>query len=186
MAGRKRKAGKREPNGRLSRAEVKEDPRDVVIQARRRRLMASRLDMGCDSEKWRIDATAPVTKEERAIFRLCGDRLFDLEMRGELHPDQVSAGHDFAARYLRYAVTNGIPRRTAKISTYGAIKGLIADADDETAERAKMAHFEDCRVIRLESYPGALDHVFRACVEDARASIYLLRSGLDALIRLHK
>lgn len=186
MAGRKRKAGKREPNGRISRAEHKEDARDVVIQARRRRLMAPMLDKGCDLRQWRIDATAPVTKQERAILRLCGDRLFDLELKKELHPDQVAAGHDFAARYLRYAVTNGIPRRTAKISAYGAVKGMVGEFNEDAAIQAKAAHMEDCRVIKLQCYPGSLDHVFRACVEDQPASIYLLRSGLDALIRLHK
>lgn len=186
MAGRPRKTGKREPNGRLSRKD-QQDARDVVFAARRRQIMGGYLEAGCiTAQAFKEAISAPITKAEKGILRLCGDRLYGLELEGKIQPEHVSAGHDFAARYLRFAQTNGIPRRTAKIAGYGAIHGISPDIDPKHAERAKLAHYEDCAAIKGQAIAGALEHVFRACVEDKVANVYLLRSGLDALIRLHK
>jgi hypothetical protein len=185
--GRPRKAGKRTKSGRLSRAgAVQEDPRDIVFLARRRRLNAALLDASVEIDKWRRAMSRPLTKEEKAFLSRAGDRLYELEMAGELHADQVGAGHDFAARYSRFAQTQGIPTRTAKVGSYGAVRGAPVEFDDEVCRRARDAHAADVDAIRAHALPGALDHLFAAVVEDRTADPAMIRSACDALIRLHR
>lgn len=183
--GRPRKAGKRTKSGRLSRAGVTEDARDVVIQARRRRRMAISLDLGCDIQKWKDEALAPVTRAERASLALDGDILYQMERDGMLDAEQVSAAMDFAARYLRYAIMCGIPSRSAKVASYGAIRGMPKEHDPEDAQRAKDAHMADLMVVQRDAIAGAKLHLFAAAVEGRAASAFALRSALDVLIRFH-
>lgn len=186
--GRPRKQGKRTKSGRLSRAEgaqgPAEDVRDVVLQARRRRLSAALLE--ANVEIWRESVTAPMSRAEKARLSLAGDRLFELEMDGELHPEQVAAGHDFAARYQRWVITQGLPRRTAKVASYGSVSGMPFDHDEEACQRARDAHMRDLEAIRAYALGGAIQHLFAAVVEDRYAAPAMLRSALDALIRLHR
>lgn len=182
--GRPRKAGKRTKSGRLIKA-VEPDAREVVLAARRRVRSGHLLDLEGGDQKFRDATSAPLTAAiKRDLLRL-GDRLFDLQAAGSLSAEQVAAGHDFAARYDRYARLCGIPPRTAKVGGYGAVRGAPMDVDPEVASRAKMVHFADVAAIAREAEPGSVAAIFAVSVEDRRAPIRLVISALDALINFH-
>ena len=168
---------------------MEDDVRDVVYQARRRRIIALRADRaGLALDGAKAAMTGPVTKEERKALALSGDRLYEMQLLGQLTDEQVGAGHDFAARYLRWAMAEGLPRRTAKIVSLTGLaagSGAGLEVDPERVMGLRERHERDVAVVKREAFAGAIQHLFAAAVEDRPASVYLLRSALDALIKFH-
>lgn len=177
----KRKTGKREPNGRLSRrkadveaARFEDDARQTVWQARRRHLRGVK-DIEGDK--------APVSKDQAKALRLSdrGSILGNWMADGKLTPEQVRAGEDFCARYLDFAHLNGLPTPTAKIGNYGAVRGGSRPERLEAARRAKAAHHADKAILK-RCRAGVYWAMRRACVCDELAPIEWVREGCRALI----
>ena len=185
-AGRKRKVQARRTRDGVARPGVEDDPRQVVMQARRRQRAGFREPERGEEARYRRWATSPASKEEMALLRHWGDTLSQLEQAGRIDAEMRAAGEDFALRYLRFAKTNGLPPRTAKGAAYGAVRGAPPEVDPEVAERAKERHMGDLAVLRSECPAGTVHAVMRVCVEDTMGSLWALKHGLQALLVHYK
>lgn len=195
----RRKPGPRTPSGQLSRSKAalaerqehsqrqafEEGPQQVVLQARnRKRLPFSQPNTEKDAQKWREKATRPVSKDETRQRRLMerGSVLGRLRASGAISEKMATAGEDYCQRYLTYSATNGIPLPTAKVASYGAVRGGSRPDNIAAALAAKAAHYEDQRILRHCS-AGASWAIKRACVLDEEAPLHLVVEGLRALVR---
>lgn len=185
-----RKEGRRTPSGRLSRSKsakrasrdraerqaFEDGPQQTVLQARRRQLRGVKC-MEADR--------APVSKDQAHKLRLRdrGSVLGIWMADGKLTRDQVRAGEDYCQRYGRYAQLCGLPKPTAKISSYSDARGGGSRPDRiEAARRAKAEHDHDRNILRHCSPHNVLWAMKRACVLDEVAPLDLVRAGLDALL----
>lgn len=203
LASIKRDSRAREPSGRLSRKKedvatraFEEGPQQTVLQARRRtnepfsqpvdtwsldEREVLKSDEAC--KKWRERMTAPVSKGEASRKGLLerGTVLWSLCADGEITREQAAAGDNFAARYVRYASLNGLPKITPSGSSYGDVRGGSRPERLEAARLAKADHMIDRRII-MSCSAGAWWAMVRTCVENEPAPIYLLKLALSALV----
>jgi hypothetical protein len=192
----RRQEGQRTASGALSRSKAarqqrqaaqemqrfEEAPQQVVWSARRRVL--SEFSEPQDAAKWRARYMAPVTKAELKATGLeqAGSVLGRLQVVGDLSKEQMSAGEDYCQRYVDYAVLNGLPKLTAKTSSYSEVRGRINRPERlAAAMAAKDAHLKDQRRLATCS-AGVKWAIKRACVLDEEAPLHLIREGLNALL----
>jgi hypothetical protein len=180
--GRKRKQGLRTPSGQLSRSQearevqqriaFEEGPQQTVLQARRRHMGKHK--------------PGPVTKEEAQRLKLYdrGSPLGDWLAQGKLTRGHIEVAGDFAARCARYRKMCGLPKATAQVGAYGAVRGGSGDPDPEQATAARRAHMADQAELQ-RCAAGTRKAMHDACVCLEPAPLWLVKQGIEALARLH-
>lgn len=190
-----RKAGKRTPSGRLSRAKdqvaqrqqdaerqaFEEGPQQTVLKARRRHRQKFREPANPDA--WREEQRKPVSKPQAKKQRLDarGSVLGRMWADGQITDQQRAAGDNYCARYLRYAALNGMPRVTPKVGSYGEVTGGSRAERLDAAMAAKAEHDRDQAILR-HCTAGVRWAMKRACVTDEAAPAHLVKEGLQALV----
>jgi len=134
-AGRKRKAGNRQPNGQLSRPGENQQAAEMVSVGVRARV----LHFG-----------AP---ENQARDPNWGHTLGVLMLKGIIDKHQLAAGNAYMEQYFRYCRLKGFPPRNAKVASYAEmIAGMSSGhiPDDDTVKRAQ-ARITDAQTAVIDS-----------------------------------
>ncbi|MBB6190853.1 hypothetical protein FHS51_001073 [Sphingobium wenxiniae] len=182
--GRKRKAGRRHPCGKLVRASVGETQRDAVatvLQARQRH----------------YGVTAKQAKDKRL-----GTALGRLAFSGKIAADQYAAGDMYGEIMARNRAVMGLPMDqprsvTGLLINEGIFGGSTPDHDPALVEKVRRRAAAAMMMLRTADAdaPGAVDrkpstlvhavvcHEVEAATWSA-ADIINLGHGLDALVRL--
>lgn len=183
--GRKRKAGRRHPSGKLVQPNARESQREimsVVIDARRRHLGVSERQ----------------AKDERL-----GTSLGRLAFWGKISGVQLAAGELYAELLARHRAVIGLPMShprsvTALLVNEGIFGGQGASHDDDLVSKVKRQaaaallalRGADMDAVRGGRLPSALVHAVISDDMDAsnwtEAELARLRLGLDALIQLFR
>ncbi|WP_422073914.1 hypothetical protein [Tranquillimonas rosea] len=192
---RNRKAGPREPSGKLSRKPdhveqrrseaaakaFEESEMQTALMARRRHRREFREPV--DPKSWREKDAKPVSKQQMKNQQLDkrGSVLGSMWADGDITEEQHAAGLDYCERYISYSALNGLPRPTAQAASYGAVRGGSRPDRLKAAMAAKADHAEDQRILRQCS-AGVTWAIKRACVTDEQAPVKQVREGLQALV----
>ncbi len=125
--GRKRKPGKREPNGKLSR-------KAAHVQQRRTTDEEAAMSVAKEA-RVRVHDVAP----EHAGTDLAATVVGRLYLAGELEPEQMNAARLLADTYASYQRAVDSPRPPKAVNIGGASGALPPDVSPEAATRARSA-----------------------------------------------
>ena len=179
----KRKTGKRTASGQLSRSREARDEhkRRAFSDDVRQTVWAARLRLKRGVRSVRAGI---VTKDQVITHQLDhrGSVLGRLWADGKITQQELRAGEEYCARYRAYASLNGLPQPVPVAPAYGAVRGGTRPERLKAAALAKAEHNTD-RAILQACIAGTQWAIRRACVEDIRAPLFLVKLGLEALVR---
>lgn len=165
-AGRKRKAGKRHPNGQLVRAKPKQRERDA-----RRTALDARVRVH--------GVSAAEASDQKA-----GYVLGRLELAGHITAEQHDTGLRWIEIVLDFSRAHEIPMRTPRAVDLNAVKGQALSGDLSAASRKRIRdRYDDGFAALTGAGRAALDAVNECCLRDEIVLLLPLRLGLDALGR---
>jgi hypothetical protein len=138
--GRKRKPGKREPSGKLSRRKVEKQARRTIDEQ-------AAMQVAKDARR-RVYGVKPEDTGTELAGTVCGR----LQLIRSITPAQHEAAKAFAATYAAYQRAIGSPR-PPKAVEIGAATGRGADTEisPEEHRRAVAAWDKVCRLLALEN-----------------------------------
>lgn len=176
--GRKRKAGKREPNGKLSR---RKDERQA------RRSIDEQANMAVGKEaRVRVHGVPA----EHAGTDLAGTVCGRLVLQGSISPDHHEAAKAFAATYARYQRAIGSPRQPKAVEIGAATGGgSETDMTPEQCDKARRQWEDAVRALQEANAQHRSATIFAACDYLVLRDEYHphlfgdLRLGLNALAR---
>lgn len=170
-AGRKRKAGSREPNGRRQRAKTTIEREGKIMAV----ALQQRINLGA----------APATAKDPRWGHALGRAL----LHGRISPRQYAAGEVYTKRAVAYygVVTGSLPRFPSILANMAAgMSGSGIEPDDETVDgiRARFAEMEEALSdggLLTEGGPA----LTRICVRDidptCQMEIGLAREALNRI-----
>lgn len=177
-AGRRRKQGKREPNGRVQRDYANQQAYEnqcVVIEARRRHLHVS---------------------QEQAKSEFAGHTMGILHMRKIITRKQLDASDAYAKAYFRLHRLKGWPRHTPKVAAYAEmIAGMPShyETDEDEIRRAQdnwqAAKDEIVNSLGVKAALPAIQAINNFAIHQADPTLcnerraMSLTAGLDVLVK---
>lgn len=164
-AGRRRKSGRRQPNGQLARPAAKARERDARRTA--------------------IEARTRVHGVDRAVAhdQKAGYVLGRLALAGHITDALHDAGIVWIEIVHAFSLANEIPMRTPKAVDLNAVRGKVLSGGLSAATRARIrARYDEGFATLLEAGRDALHAVNACCLQDEIVLLHPLRAGLAALI----
>jgi hypothetical protein len=179
-AGRKRRAGKREPNGQLSR-------KAEHIQARRSIDEDSAMSVA-KAARVRVHDVA----EEHAGTDMAATVIGRLFLKGELEPEQVSAARLIAETYAAYQRAIDSPRPPKAVNIGGASGSTPPDVTPEQAMEARRRWGTVIGILQVANNAHRGSAIYAACDYVVLRDIELshlfpdMRLGLNAIVRAYR
>jgi hypothetical protein len=177
--GRPRKAGAREPNGRLSRSAAKTLRRQVQDEIRPEGLISP-----LEIRRFWVQAAG------QARLEAFGTPIGQLMLFGKLDAAQYSAARSWAKLAARYRLAIEVPRKPKSLSLerVGASSVGAAAAPGDAVDKAVIDRFLAARSVLLAQGWRVERTVSQCCEEIGRAPVgheelMRLREGLSALAR---
>ncbi len=175
--GRKRKAGKREPNGKLSRRKDEKQARRTIDEQ-------ASMAVGKEARERVLGV-----KAEHAGTELAGSVCGRLLLQGSISPEHMDAAKAFQETYATYQRVMDSPRPPKAVEIGGSTGGTAREITPEQADRAKERWTEACLCLARVNQEHRTASIYAACDYIVLRDQYLphmfgdLRLGLNALAR---
>jgi hypothetical protein len=179
--GRKRKPGKREPNGKLSRRKDEKQARRTIDEQ-------ANMAVGKEA-RVRVHGEDQGVTADNAGTELAGSVCGRLLLQGSISSEHMDAAKAFQETYAAYQRVMDSPRPPKAVEIGGATGGSLREITPEQANRAKERWAEACLCLARTNQEHRTATIYAACDYIVLRDQYLphlfgdLRLGLNALAR---